>query len=189
MAEEKKQATKEPCAAILIASSYATSGLDKGVAARKNVDKKNPKGNLMGSKIDVTNMYQLFLKTKIIKVVKTFDSIDDEKESTRRQEILDSIGKMFNDTDRETFILYYSGHGRAPSIEHNRNGGDWCFEGRDQHNNKITTFITLNDILSLWQNRTKPGNNKKQRLIIIADCCYSGGTIFTFMFYFQYNIL
>lgn len=204
---------KEPCAAILIAGSCATSYTD--VVARKSIDKSNPKGNLMGSKIDVGNMYGLFLRSKVIKVVKTFDSIDeDEKQSTSKADVLNAINNMFQDTERKTFILYYSGHGRSPSIEHNRKGGDWVFEGVDENGNKSAEFLSLHEIISLWNNRKKPmiedneehppepvaeektnagmmfvvdnfvsavkstfgpQNMDEQRLIIIADCCFSGG--------------
>ena len=164
---------KLDCAAILIASSLANSYAD--VVARKNVDKDNKKGNLIGPKIDVANMYGVFMRSKIIKVVKTFDAIDeDESKLPTKTKVLRSIDRMFQDTDRKIFLLYYSGHGRSPSIQYNRKGGDWVFEGLDGNGNKCATYITINHILFLWDSRTKP-NDKKQRLVIIADCCYSGG--------------
>eukprot|EP01084_Bolivina_argentea_P017572 32808_1 len=154
-------------AAVLIASSCATSGLDKSAVPRVNVDKTNPKGNLVGAKVDVANMYQLFMKTKVIKVHATFDSIGHET-GTTRSDILTSIQRMFDDTDESIFILYYSGHGTTD--------GDWCFEERDKSANGMVTHITLNDILCSWNNRPIE-DGKQQKLIIIADCCYSGAWV------------
>ena len=166
---------KESCAAILIASSCATSYSD--VVSRVNVDKSNPKGNLLGPKVDVANMYHLFVRSECIKVIKTFDSIDeDQKQASAKSDVLNAIKRMFNDTDRSVFILYYSGHGRSPSIQHNRKGGDWVFEGIDVNGNRFAEFLSLNDIISAWNKRVKPNDgNNSQKLVIIADCCFSGG--------------
>eukprot|EP01084_Bolivina_argentea_P274500 467908_1 len=144
-------------AAVLVASSVPSSGSDiKGVSSRKFFGVSRSNNNLSGTCIDVCNVLQYFNKSGAIKTIKAFN--DPDPTTTTKINVLKAIKKLFNQYHRKVFVIYYSGHGYS-------DGGKWCFHG-DQ-------FISLNDILSLFDTRIK-SNIHTQQLIIIADSCYSG---------------
>jgi len=160
MAEQKHQEPKKAgCAAILIASSAASSAAD--IIPRDKCD-KTEKGNLVGTVSDVAHMQSLFVRSGDIDVVKTFCEIP---YNHKKIDVLRSIERMFADSDRESFILYYSGHGRTLR-------GDWCFEGAKTGHYE---FVTLKEILNLYDQR--PGKKANHKLVIIADCCFSGAWV------------
>jgi hypothetical protein len=64
-----------------------------------------------------------------------------------------------NKMERRTFVLYWCGHGMP-------NTGDWTFS--------VGGDITCRDIMSAWHSHH---TNDVDRLLIIADTCYSGAWI------------
>ena len=163
--------------AVLIGSSASAGG---AVIPRQKAD-KSAKGNLYGTISDVAQMYKMLMKTSAVYVGKIFG--DTDPKTTTRKTVLESIKYCFDDTKRTGFILYYSGHGQSKT-------GNWCFERiekADQVLNseqktqeikyyKITEFVSLDDILILWQKRKQRqnGDSDKQWLLIISDACFSG---------------
>jgi hypothetical protein len=64
---------------------------------------------------------------------------------------------------RSTLIVYYAGHGWAA-------GGDYCFANYEVVPSKKATAWSLNELGS-----TLASDFKGQRVLLWADCCFSGG--------------
>ena len=158
--------------ALLIAGSANAGG---NVIPRKKSD-KSAKGNLDGTVSDITTMYRTLMKTTGVYIPKLYS--DTDPKTTNKEAVLGSIKELFDDKKRKGFILYYSGHGQKDT-------GNWCFEGKRKimaddgvikEEYVIREYISLNDIMKLWNNREK-NDSFEQWLFIIADCCYSGAWV------------
>jgi len=66
-----------------------------------------------------------------------------------------------NNQNKTVFILYYAGHGSQ------RMNGAFCMER--------STFVSLKDLVDVW--KARPGRKRFQKLIIVADSCFSGALI------------
>ncbi|KAK3252538.1 hypothetical protein CYMTET_38171 [Cymbomonas tetramitiformis] len=81
------------------------------------------------------------------------------------------LNKMLNlvsHSDKEIFLLYYAGHGlRGSSLRSPEEVGAFYMED--------TAPVTFADMMKIWEAR--PGRKRRQRLIIVADSCHSGGLV------------
>lgn len=153
---------------VLIAGGSAEQSVSSGhVAAKCIVGGRGAKGNLDGCLADVAKMEEaLLVADRRIGLQTRSRAFKSTGANTPVSPVREAIQAAIADPDAAWVELYYSGHGTTLN-------GDWCFE---DSRGRTTDYITLDDILSLWQAAQAQGLDKRM-LYINSDACFSGAWV------------
>mmetsp|Transcript_11036 Transcript_11036/g.36272 ORF Transcript_11036/g.36272 Transcript_11036/m.36272 type:complete len:247 (-) Transcript_11036:77-817(-) len=77
-----------------------------------------------------------------------------------RSFFLNKLSTLVNQEGKGIYLIYYAGHG-------SRMGGGLCMEHGE--------LVSMRDMLAVWESRTS--QSEAQRLVIVADSCFSGRLI------------
>ena len=80
--------------------------------------------------------------------------------SMTRSLFLGKLEQMVSDKAKRLFILYWAGHGGPGGLL--MEGGEW---------------VTFDDIMTVWTRRPNRQRPNPQRLIVVADSCFSGAFV------------
>ena len=146
-----------------VASSGRTTQLIDDTPNLDGGDTSGSKAALFGSADDAQNFTKL-----IMGFGSTYSSVGAyvfSKESLScvpKEEFLNSLRNFFNSDLSTGSLIYYSGHGFAnATILFETSQGNY--------------FISYEDIVSIWKERSYPKSNS--HLLLILDCCYSGSWV------------
>jgi hypothetical protein len=130
----------------------------KGTPRKGDVPRERDDGkkNLNGVIRDIFTCAIFFREKKGFTIIQKMDGIDNDIRIVDKK-----LGEFFLRSDFDTFLVYYSGHGRDRD-------GAWSFDNG---------HLTPGRVFKRWRHANKL---KNKRLVIISDSCHSGKWIDSF---------